>query len=44
VRLVRVNKVFTVDDRYQPDASLFSWTGEVSLPVGGDWHELRFQP
>jgi hypothetical protein len=44
VRLVRVNKVFTVNDRYQPDASLFSWTGDVSLPIGGDWHELRFQP
>jgi hypothetical protein len=43
VKLVRVNLVFTVDDRYQPRASLFSWTGELPLTLDGDWRELSFR-
>jgi len=43
VRLVRVNKVFTVDERYQPLPSLFSWTGVLPLTIDGDWVELAFK-
>lgn len=42
VLLTRVNTVFTLDDRYQPGRSLFSWTGSIQLPVDGDWRELAF--
>ena len=41
-RLTRVNTVFTLDERYQPGRSLFSWTGSIPLPVDGDWRELPF--
>jgi hypothetical protein len=41
VTLTRVNRVFTVDDEYQPRASTFTWTGSVPLAVDGDWYELR---
>ena len=41
VTLTRVNRVFSVDDRYQPRASMFSWTGSAPLVIDGDWHELR---
>ena len=42
VVLTRVNTVFTLDERYQPGRSLFSWTGSIPLPVDGDWRELPF--
>ena len=42
VRLLRVNRVFTVDDQYQPTLSLFSWTGSVALAMEGEWKELTF--
>ena len=42
VRLVRVNRVFTVDDRYQPLPSRFSWTGNLPLALEGDWREFMF--
>jgi hypothetical protein len=41
VTLTRVNRVFTVDDKYLPRESSFSWTGSVPLPIDGEWHELR---
>jgi hypothetical protein len=43
VKLVRVNRVFTVDDRYQPNPSLFSWTGAGPLTLDGEWFELTFK-
>ena len=45
VRLVRVNKVFTVDADYRPLPSVFSWTGSVPLcsDPHGEWHELPFR-
>ena len=42
VVLTRVNTVFTLDERYQPGQSLFSWTGSIPLPIDGDWRELPF--
>jgi hypothetical protein len=42
VTLVRVNRVFRVDERYQPTQSLFAWTGAVPLPIGGDPKEFVF--
>ncbi len=42
VVLTRVNTVFTLDERYQPGQSLFSWTGSIPLPVDGEWRELAF--
>jgi hypothetical protein len=41
VTLTRINRVFTVDDQYQPRASTFSWTGSAQLVVSGEWYELR---
>jgi hypothetical protein len=41
VTLTRVNRVFTVDDRYQPRASNFTWTGSAPLAVDGDWYEVH---
>lgn len=41
VTLTRVNRVFTVDDQYQPRASTFTWTGTVPLAIDGDWYEVR---
>jgi hypothetical protein len=41
VTLTRVNRVFTLDDHYQPRPSSFTWTGSRQLPVDGDWYELR---
>jgi hypothetical protein len=43
VRLVRVNKVFTVGEDCRPLPSLFSWTGAVPLALDGEWHELTFR-
>jgi hypothetical protein len=43
VRLVRINKVFTVDYQYQPRGSLFFWTGNVTLELDGDWREFIFR-
>lgn len=42
VTVVRVNQVFTVDERYQPRRTLFEWTGSLPLDVNGDWRELKF--
>jgi hypothetical protein len=42
VRLTRVNRLFALDDRFQPKPSLFSWTGDIPLAVDGDWYELPF--
>jgi hypothetical protein len=42
VVLTRVNSVFSLDERYQPGPSFFSWTGSIALPVDGDWRELPF--
>jgi hypothetical protein len=41
VTLTRVNRVFTVDDHYQPRASTFTWTGSERLAIDGDWYEVR---
>ena len=43
VTLLRVNKVFTVDDRFRPLPSLFHWTGRIPLAVDGDWREFPIQ-
>jgi hypothetical protein len=43
VVLTRVNKVFAVDERYQPKSSLFTWTGSVPLALDGDWYELALK-
>ncbi len=42
VQLLHVNRVFIVDDRYQPLPSLFSWTGAVELPLDGEAKEFAF--
>jgi len=44
VRLTRVNTVFMLDDRFQPQPSMFSWTGSTTLTLDGDWRELPFAP
>jgi hypothetical protein len=41
VTLTRVNRVFTVDEQYQPRNSTFSWTGSVPLAIDGEWYEVR---
>jgi hypothetical protein len=41
VTLTRVNRVFTVDDQYQPRPSTFTWTGSVPLTIDGEWYEVR---
>jgi hypothetical protein len=41
VTLTRVNRVFTVDDRYQPRASMLDWTGSVPLEIDGGWYEVH---
>lgn len=41
VTLTRVNRVFTVDDTYQPRPSRFTWTGAAPLAIGGEWYEVR---
>jgi hypothetical protein len=41
VKLLRVNRVFLVDDRYQPQPSLFTWTGEASIALDGEAREFR---
>ena len=40
VVLTRVNRVFGVDDNYQPRPSAFTWKGNVALVVNGEWHEV----
>ena len=40
VVLTRVNGVFTVDDRYQPQPTGFSWKGSSPLTLNGEWREL----
>jgi hypothetical protein len=35
VHLMRINKVFTLDDRYRPGKSLMQWEGEQTLIPGG---------
>jgi len=42
VVLTRINTVFSLDERYQPGRSLFSWTGSIPLAIDGDWRELPF--
>jgi hypothetical protein len=41
VTLTRVNRVFTVDDRYQPRAAMLDWTGSVPLEIDGGWYEVH---
>lgn len=41
VTLTRVNRVFVVNDQYEPRPSILSWTGSVPLAVEGDWYEVR---
>ncbi len=41
VTLTRVNRVFVVNDQYQPRASILSWTGSIPLAIDGEWYELR---
>ena len=36
VTLIRVNRVFILDDSYVPRPSLFGWTGSSSLPIDGN--------
>jgi hypothetical protein len=40
VVLTRVNRVFGIDDNYQPRASAVSWKGRVPLALNGEWHEV----
>jgi hypothetical protein len=40
VRLTRLNKVFMLDERYQPGPSRFDWRGEVTLIPDGPPAEL----
>ena len=42
VTLRRINKVFMLGSDYTPGASLFTWTGSLTLPSDGDWRELSF--
>ena len=42
VQLLRVNRVFIVDDRYQPLPSLFSWSGTQPLVLDGEAREFDF--
>jgi hypothetical protein len=39
-RLTRVNKLFTLDDRFQPGSSMARWRGDRSLAPGGPPLEL----
>ena len=41
VRLLRINKVFMLDDRYRPGASLVSWFGMQVLRAGGEPFEVK---
>jgi hypothetical protein len=43
-QLRRVNKVFLMDEADRPMQSLFSWTGEVALPLDGEAATLRIRP
>jgi hypothetical protein len=41
VTLIRVNRVFMLDDGYLPNLSLFAWTGTSRLAIDGDAVEFR---
>jgi hypothetical protein len=43
VTLLRVNRVFLVDDSYQPQPTLFTWSGETPLPLDGESREFAFR-
>jgi len=40
VRLRRVNKMFLLDDQFQPQASLLAWQGTATIATGGAPFEL----
>jgi hypothetical protein len=40
VVLTGVNRVYGIDDNYQPRPSAFTWKGTVPLALNGEWHEL----
>jgi hypothetical protein len=40
IRLRRINKLFLLDDRYQPQPSLLAWQGTATIAVGGAPFEL----
>ncbi len=40
VTVTRVNRVFTLDERYQPRDAPFGWTGAIPLEIDGDWREV----
>jgi hypothetical protein len=42
VTLIRVNRVFTLDDGYVPRPSVFAWTGSNRLAIDGDPVEFTF--
>jgi hypothetical protein len=40
VVLTRVNRVYGIDDHYQPRPSAFAWKGSVPLALNGEWFEV----
>jgi len=41
VRLMRINKVFMLDERFLPGPSILKWEGPVTIRPGGDLFEVR---
>jgi hypothetical protein len=41
VRLVRINKVFMLDEHFLPGPSILKWEGPVTIRAGGDSFEVR---
>ena len=41
VRLMRINKVFMLDEHFLPGPSILKWEGPVTIRAGGDSFEVR---
>jgi hypothetical protein len=41
VRLMRINKVFMLDEHFFPGPSILKWEGAVTIRAGGDPFEVR---